>query len=99
MALFGKDRDRGDRPRTLGPEAGVASDPVSREVEMFGERAHVRIEPGAPVTEKTLMEALGTAGMTVESIRPIAASLEDVFIARLAHAVPDANADASSSPS
>src|SRR5262245_20803810 len=44
MALFGKDRDRNDRPRTLGPEAGVASVPVSREVEMFGERERAQAQ-------------------------------------------------------
>jgi cytoskeletal protein CcmA (bactofilin family) len=36
MALFGKDRERTDRPRGLGPEPAVLSrDPAPREVEMF----------------------------------------------------------------
>jgi cytoskeletal protein CcmA (bactofilin family) len=36
MALFGKDRERNDRPRTLGPESVVPSvGPAPREVQMF----------------------------------------------------------------
>jgi cytoskeletal protein CcmA (bactofilin family) len=36
MALFGKDRERSDRPRPAGPEAAAPSgDPAPREVEMF----------------------------------------------------------------
>jgi cytoskeletal protein CcmA (bactofilin family) len=45
MALFGKDRDRSDRPRTLGPEPGAPFDPVPREVEMFGERERAQAQP------------------------------------------------------
>src|SRR5262245_5853802 len=36
MALFGKDRERGDRPRSLGPEVAPAPvGPAPREAEMF----------------------------------------------------------------
>jgi cytoskeletal protein CcmA (bactofilin family) len=36
MALFGKDRERSDRPRGLGPESPVPPrEPAPREVEMF----------------------------------------------------------------
>lgn len=45
MALFGKDRDRSDRPRPLGPETGTSLDPAPREVEMFGERERAQGQP------------------------------------------------------
>jgi len=35
MALFGKDRERSDRPRMPGPESVVSAGPAPREVEMF----------------------------------------------------------------
>jgi len=74
--------------------------PAVTEVEMFGERAHVRVAPGAAVGADTLTDTLVRAGLSVESIRPIAASLEDVFIARLAEAEPSApGASAGPSPS
>ncbi len=47
MALFGKDRERVDRPRPAGPEAGivpVATDPVSKEVTML-DRERERVQP------------------------------------------------------
>jgi ABC-2 type transport system ATP-binding protein len=52
-------------------------------VQMFGERAHVRIDPAANLSGDALVGRLHAEGLTVESFRPIAASLEDVFIARL----------------
>jgi ABC-2 type transport system ATP-binding protein len=55
-------------------------------VQMFGERAHVLVErPGnddAAVGD-LLASTLAGAGLTVAGVRPLAASLEDVFIARL----------------
>jgi ABC-2 type transport system ATP-binding protein len=55
-------------------------------VEMFGERAHVRLaRPGADAAHQ-VESALGLAGLAVASIRPIATSLEDVFIAKLSEA-------------
>jgi ABC-2 type transport system ATP-binding protein len=56
------------------------------DVQLFGERAHVRFAPGAAdprVTVERLSSALTADGLEVESVRPIAASLEDVFIAQL----------------
>jgi ABC-2 type transport system ATP-binding protein len=53
-------------------------------VQMFGERAHVRLEPSADADHLSAM--LRAEGIEVESLRPIAASLEDVFIARLGEA-------------
>ena len=51
-------------------------------VEMFGERAHVRLAAGAgPDAPARIGAALAShAGIRVLSIRPVAASLEDVFI-------------------
>jgi ABC-2 type transport system ATP-binding protein len=67
----------------LGSAAGVF------DVQMFGERAHVRLD--AAVTPATaadgaawLNQRLRAAGLRIDSIRPVAASLEDVFIAKLA---------------
>jgi cytoskeletal protein CcmA (bactofilin family) len=47
MALFGKDRERSDRPRSVGPEAATSHpDPVApREVQMFGERDRAQSQP------------------------------------------------------
>jgi hypothetical protein len=53
-------------------------------VEMFGERVHVRVDPQVNVTPATFAAGLEAGGLAVDSIRPIATSLEDVFIARLA---------------
>ena len=55
-------------------------------VEMFGERAHVRLVRSDDEAAERLAAALTSAGLTVESVRPIATSLEDVFIARLSEA-------------
>ena len=61
----------------LGALPGVS------DVQMFGERAHVRL---APHRAMDLASALAAQGLVVDSVRPIAASLEDVFIARLGEA-------------
>ena len=52
-------------------------------VEMFGDRAHVRLVRSDDKAAERMASALKSAGLTVESVRPIATSLEDVFIARL----------------
>jgi hypothetical protein len=52
-------------------------------VQMFGERAHVLMESADTAADDHLTAELAAAGLTVTSIRPLAASLEDVFIARL----------------
>lgn len=55
------------------------------DVQLFGERAHVRLAAGAPLSDPVqLTSALTTAGIEVESVRRVPASLEDVFIARVA---------------
>ncbi len=59
--------------------------PGVADVQLFGERAHVRLEPGSPLGDgDRLAAALRSSGISVESIRRVPASLEDVFIARVA---------------
>jgi ABC-2 type transport system ATP-binding protein len=60
--------------------------PGIAEVQMFGERAHVRLSAPADDAAHRLERQLAAAHVPVESIRPIAASLEDVFIGRLGEA-------------
>jgi ABC-2 type transport system ATP-binding protein len=55
-------------------------------VQMFGERAHVRFDPAVIRDPADLSARLGAEGVPVDNIRPIPASLEDVFIARLSEA-------------
>jgi ABC-2 type transport system ATP-binding protein len=53
------------------------------DVQMFGERAHVRLGREDESAVDALTTQLTAAGIQVASVRPIATSLEDVFIARL----------------
>jgi ABC-2 type transport system ATP-binding protein len=57
--------------------------PGVTDVQMFGERAHVLMDRAAAAAGELLGSRLAAAGLTVTSVRPLAASLEDVFIARL----------------
>ena len=71
-------------PAVLRQLPGVA------DVQMFGERAHVRLQTAARGEEPAadaLASRLTDAGLRVTSVRPIATSLEDVFIARLHEAM------------
>ena len=70
-----------DAARVMKRVAGVS------DVQMFGERAHVRFEHDAPDLAERLSSSLTAAGLTVASVRPIPTSLEDVFIARLGEAI------------
>jgi ABC-2 type transport system ATP-binding protein len=54
------------------------------DVQMFGERAHVRIARSPEDVESDIRGRLEKAGLSDISIRGIAPSLEDVFIARIA---------------
>jgi drug efflux transport system ATP-binding protein len=55
--------------------------PGVADVQPFGDRAHVRVERGASAeTSRAIEAALQTHGLRAVSVRPIAASLEDVFI-------------------
>ena len=53
------------------------------DVQMFGDRAHVRLSASDAEMTTRLTSLLTAADLEVTSIRPIATSLEDVFIARL----------------
>jgi ABC-2 type transport system ATP-binding protein len=58
------------------------------DVQTFGERTHVRTNRDDRDAGARIESALRAAGLTVESIRSIPNSLEDVFIARLEEARP-----------
>jgi ABC-2 type transport system ATP-binding protein len=73
-------RDHHDVQTALAEMPGVA------DVQMFGERAHVRMQQREASTIDRLRERLEGQQLHVISIRPIATSLEDVFIARLGEA-------------
>jgi len=64
-------------PEVLARVRGV------RDVQMFGERAHVRMDRAAAASPERLASELTAAGLTVAGVREIATTLEDVFIARL----------------
>jgi len=50
-------------------------------VQSFGDRAHVRVAPGAAAGVGRAIEAtLRAQAVPIVGVRPIAASLEDVFI-------------------
>jgi ABC-2 type transport system ATP-binding protein len=63
-----------------GARAALTGLPGVDSVQLFGERIHARLAAGDLAQ---LEAALAARGVAVESLRPIAASLEDVFIARL----------------
>ena len=51
------------------------------DVQSFGDRAHVRAAAGdGPRVSTSILEVLRGAGIPTRSVRPVAASLEDVFI-------------------
>ncbi len=57
--------------------------PGVTDVQMFGERAHVLMDRADATAGGLLASRLADAGLTVTGVRPLTASLEDVFIARL----------------
>jgi ABC-2 type transport system ATP-binding protein len=68
-----------------GATAALERLPGVTDVQLFGERAHVRLAPEAVLADAGKMtEALRASGIGVESVRSVPASLEDVFIARVA---------------
>ena len=72
----------GDRDRATGVLERL---PGVVDVQLFGERAHVRLAAGAPLSDPGQMAStLEQAAIAVESVRRVPASLEDVFIARVA---------------
>jgi ABC-2 type transport system ATP-binding protein len=75
--------DRGRATAVLESLPGVD------DVQLFGERAHVRLSASAPMSDPHQLEsALKAAGIDVESVRRVPASLEDVFIDRVAKESP-----------
>ena len=59
----------------------LAGVPGIEDVQLFGDRAHARIASGSAVdVTHAIEQTLQRSGVGVTSIRPIAASLEDVFI-------------------
>jgi ABC-2 type transport system ATP-binding protein len=64
-------------------KALTAADPEVEDVLTFGDRFHVRVRAMAGPLAR-LPAALAQAGVAVERLRPIAPSLEDVFISLLA---------------
>ncbi len=63
--------------------AVLAQVPGVVDVQMFGERAHVRLEQEDAGVGDRLKAAVERAGLTVVSLREVPISLEDVFITRL----------------
>ena len=62
----------------------AAGDPGVRDVQVFGERLHIRVPRGSGnAAAARLTEACGRAGVRILSIRTVPASLEDVFIDRV----------------
>jgi ABC-2 type transport system ATP-binding protein len=76
VEVVADDRDRMMRALERLPGVG--------DVQLLGERAHVRFDPGAPHADPTRLSAiLREVGVEPESVRRIPTSLEDVFIARV----------------
>jgi ABC-2 type transport system ATP-binding protein len=73
-----------DAPRP--PVDLLAALPGVADVQVFGQRAHVRIDGDPAGAEGAIRQALGRQGIGVTSIRPVSASLEDVFIGMLGSA-------------
>jgi ABC-2 type transport system ATP-binding protein len=58
------------------------------DVQMFGERAHVRLKGTPPDASQRVERHLRGAGIDVTSVRQVPASLEDVFVSRLGDTLP-----------
>jgi hypothetical protein len=59
----------------------AAADANVEDVQVFGDRLHLRVKPGtADGVMAELPARLQSEGLQVSRIRPIAATLEDVFI-------------------
>jgi ABC-2 type transport system ATP-binding protein len=67
-----------DAPRP--PIELLARVPGVSDVQSFGDRAHVRASGDAPGLGRAVETALAAAGLRAIDVRPIGASLEDVFI-------------------
>jgi len=66
-----------DRP----PIDALAAIGGVEDVQMFGDRAHVRLAGGSQIeAAERITKALRAKGISVRSVRPVGATLEDVFI-------------------
>ncbi len=64
--------------------AAISADPAIRDVQTFGERLHVRVaRGGGDAFAARARRALTDLGITIDSLRVVPASLEDVFIDRV----------------
>jgi len=85
MALFGKDRERSDRPKGPGLETGATGpDPAPREVEMF-ERERAQLQPEASGSGTSAFLGRGsrvTGKLAFEG--PVALPPEGVYAVRVA---------------
>jgi ABC-2 type transport system ATP-binding protein len=81
--------------RLLEVSVGAARPPIDvlaalpgvADVQPFGDRAHVRVASGrASTMAETMRQSLESRGLKAVTVRPIAASLEDVFIDLIAGA-------------
>ena len=83
----------GDVIEVIAEERDRATDVLEHlpgvvDVQLFGERAHVRLESGSPFRDaERLTAALKQAGVEPECVRRVPTSLEDVFIARVSSEV------------
>jgi len=73
---------------TRPPVDALAAIPGVEDVQLFGDRAHVRLDSGRVPDVQSLATALERAGIRVASVRAIPASLEDVFIHLVSRAAP-----------
>jgi ABC-2 type transport system ATP-binding protein len=92
LALDAPDALRATLPGTMfeaiaGDQRSLAA--VSRQmpdvadVQMFGERTHIRLDAGSRLTASDLQERLRRGGVQSAAVRQVPASLEDVFVSML----------------
>ncbi len=69
----------GSNPRQL--RQIILADPDVEAVQTFGSKLHVRVKAGtAEAVQQRLQQTIGTSGIALNRLRPIASTLEDVFI-------------------
>ena len=73
---------------TRPPVDALAAIPGVEDVQLFGDRAHVRLDRGRVPDAQSLGAALERAGIQVAGVRAIPSSLEDVFIHLVSRAAP-----------
>jgi ABC-2 type transport system ATP-binding protein len=74
---------------TRPPVDALAAIPGVEDVQLFGDRAHVRLDRSRAPDAPALAAALERAGIRVSGVRAIPASLEDVFIHLVSRAAPE----------